>query len=63
MSIISCKHPKFSTTLWVTNKPRGKEKLQFSGNPNNALDMPHGTAQLVRDDVLEHKLDAVIHRS
>ena len=58
--IISCKHPKFNTTLYVSEV--GKKFIKYSGNIRNALKMTSNTAKNVRDDVLEHKTNVTIQR-
>ena len=62
-TIISCKHPKFATTLYVTNHPQGKKQQPtFSGNINNAFKFASNVAKNIRDEVLEHKTNVTLHR-
>ena len=58
--IISCKHPKFNTVLYVSEV--GKKFIKYSGNVRNALKMTPSSAKNVRDDVLEHKTNVCIQR-
>jgi len=64
MIVISCKHPKFPDTLYVTNHPtRKKDPVLYSGSIAKAHDFESIAHALnVRDDVLEHKKNVVIQR-
>ena len=57
--VISCKHPKYNTILYVSEV--GRKFIKYSGNIRNALKMTSASAKNVRDDVLEHKTNVVIH--
>ena len=57
--IISCKHPKYNTILYVSEV--GRKFIKYSGNIHNALKLTSAAAKNVRDDVLEHKTQVVIH--
>ena len=58
--IVSCKHPKFNTVLYVSEV--GKKFIKYSGNVKNALKMTPSSATNVRDDVLERYTNVTIQR-
>ena len=62
MSFISCKHKKFNTPLYVTNQPKlKKDRIEVSGNIKLAINLERNIADNLRDDLLEHYRDVVIH--
>jgi len=59
---VSCRHPKFDDTLFVSELPVHKKPAKLTGNVTAALDIPMHIAKNVRDELLEHRTDVLIWR-